>query len=84
MQAKGAPPAQRTLLISVVLSLLAVIFVLPWAAMAVSGAWRAGAVYFLPLMLQARGGRLRLCPWCWNWAGHNPAAALALAGRCAL
>lgn len=35
-------------------SQLLAVLVLPWAAMATSGAWRAGLAYFLPIMLQLR------------------------------
>ena len=52
MQSKNAPPAQRRLLLGAILGLLVTVFLLPFVAMAASGSWRAGLIYFLPNMVQ--------------------------------
>lgn len=47
---KSAPRAIRLLVRGVMLAALASFFLLPWAAMAASGSWRAGLTYFAPSM----------------------------------
>lgn len=56
---KTAPPAIRLLVRCTMFGALACFFLLPWAAMAASGAWKAGLVYFLPSMAMVRSANLR-------------------------
>ena len=58
MQTKAAPSGHRRLVRGLVLAILLTVYVLPWGAMAASGAWRPGLTYFLPVMAQAS--------WCWQ------------------
>ncbi|PSC67390.1 hypothetical protein C2E20_8930 [Micractinium conductrix] len=48
----AALSGHRRLVLGIVASTLLTVFVLPWGAMALSGAWRAGLTYFLPVMVQ--------------------------------
>lgn len=54
LAAQTAPPAIRLMLRGAVFGALSFFFVLPWAAMAASGSWRAGLSYFLPSMCMVR------------------------------
>lgn len=52
MQDKHTQPGLFRLLVAVIVGTLLPVFVLPWLGMAISGAWRAGLTYFLPVMVQ--------------------------------